>query len=111
MLRLFASKVVRNRVQVSAPAVMRLAKGFSTGDQKPEYIVGGEVPKDHVIVADVVDSLEWTLSSPPPLHQFEEVRDFVVHKARVKEYISMDGNEGLVVVFLLYFDIFVRYVK
>ncbi len=64
---------------MSAPAVMRLAKGFSTGGgdggKNPEYIVGGEVPKDHVIVADVVDSLEWTLSSPPPFHQFEEVRE------------------------------------
>jgi len=27
---------------------------------------------DNVIVPLVTDSLEWTLSSPPPLHQFEE---------------------------------------
>ncbi len=74
-LRLFSSKLVMNRAQASAPAVMQLAKGFSTGGKNPEHIVGGEVPKDHIVVADVVDSLEWTLSSPPPLHQFEEVRE------------------------------------
>lgn len=27
---------------------------------------------ENVIVPLVTDSLEWTLSSPPPLHQFEE---------------------------------------
>lgn len=27
---------------------------------------------DNVIVPLITDSLEWTLSSPPPLHQFEE---------------------------------------
>jgi hypothetical protein len=27
---------------------------------------------DNVIIPLIVDSLEWTLSSPPPLHQFEE---------------------------------------
>ncbi|KAG5185869.1 hypothetical protein JKP88DRAFT_194263 [Tribonema minus] len=25
-----------------------------------------------VVVDEVFDSLEWTLSSPPPIHQFEE---------------------------------------
>ena len=25
-----------------------------------------------IVVPDVVDTLEWTLTSPPPLHQFEE---------------------------------------
>ena len=29
-------------------------------------------PGDNVIVPLITDSLEWTLSSPPPLHQFEE---------------------------------------
>lgn len=37
---------------------------FST----PNLAAGG----DNVIVPLVTDSLEWTLSSPPPLHQFEE---------------------------------------
>jgi heme/copper-type cytochrome/quinol oxidase subunit 1 len=27
---------------------------------------------EEVVVPDVVDTLEWTLTSPPPLHQFEE---------------------------------------
>jgi heme/copper-type cytochrome/quinol oxidase subunit 1 len=27
---------------------------------------------DEVVKAEVVDSLEWTLSCPPPIHQFEE---------------------------------------
>tara|TARA_B110000305_G_C18856206_1_gene366701 strand:+ start:83 stop:289 length:207 start_codon:yes stop_codon:yes gene_type:complete len=29
-------------------------------------------PKDHVVVPEIVESLEWVLESPPPLHQFEE---------------------------------------
>jgi hypothetical protein len=39
-------------------------RAFST----PNLAAGG----DNVIVPLIVDSLEWTLSSPPPLHQFEE---------------------------------------
>merc|ERR550539_218154 len=45
----------------SAPKV--LARTFSTVDMKE-----GE----NVIIPLITDSLEWTLSSPPPLHQFEE---------------------------------------
>lgn len=29
-------------------------------------------PGENVIVPLITDSLEWTLASPPPLHQFEE---------------------------------------
>lgn len=28
--------------------------------------------EEGVVLAEVVDSLEWTLSSPPPVHQFDE---------------------------------------
>ena len=39
-------------------------RAFSTAFQLPEGA--------NVIVPLITDSLEWTLSSPPPLHQFEE---------------------------------------
>jgi len=29
-------------------------------------------PTEDVIIADMVDSIEWAIPSPPPLHCFEE---------------------------------------
>jgi hypothetical protein len=49
----------------SAPrSIKSVIRTFST----PNLASGG----DNVIVPLVTDSLEWTLTSPPPLHQFEE---------------------------------------
>ncbi|CAM9263540.1 unnamed protein product [Choristocarpus tenellus] len=49
------------QVQFAAPAVARaFCASASPG------------PSDEVVVAEVVDSLEWTLSCPPPIHQFDE---------------------------------------
>ena len=31
-----------------------------------------EVREDGVVVPELVETLEWVLDSPPPLHQFEE---------------------------------------
>mmetsp|Transcript_1550 Transcript_1550/g.2065 ORF Transcript_1550/g.2065 Transcript_1550/m.2065 type:complete len:87 (+) Transcript_1550:86-346(+) len=30
------------------------------------------VPTDDVVVPELVETLEWVLDSPPPIHQFEE---------------------------------------
>lgn len=47
-----------------SPTTTALKVFFSTSD--------GLSPGENVIVPLITDSLEWTLSSPPPLHQFEE---------------------------------------
>ncbi|KAF0684147.1 Aste57867_23877 [Aphanomyces stellatus] len=50
---------------VARPSVARpLARAFGSHAAKP-------VDAD-VVVPDLSETLEWTLSSPPPLHQFEE---------------------------------------
>ena len=41
-----------------------ITRALSTAVQLPEGV--------NVIVPLITDSLEWTLSSPPPVHQFEE---------------------------------------
>lgn len=41
-----------------------VTRALSTAVQLPEGV--------NVIVPLITDSLEWTLSSPPPVHQFEE---------------------------------------
>lgn len=54
-------------------------EGVGVGMQNSKYYTTktGEVKlkpweEEGVVLAEVVDSLEWTLSSPPPVHQFEE---------------------------------------
>ena len=60
MLRLLVPKLaIAPRVVRPALAVMRPTPRFLATDAE-------------VVVPDVVDTLEWTLTSPPPLHQFEE---------------------------------------
>lgn len=29
-------------------------------------------PSSDVVIPDIVDTLEWVISSPPPIHQFAE---------------------------------------
>ncbi|OQR98338.1 hypothetical protein THRCLA_21900 [Thraustotheca clavata] len=60
MLRVAALRTLA----AARPSVARpLAASFSSA-AKP-------VDAD-VVIPDLHDTLEWTLSSPPPLHQFEE---------------------------------------
>uniref|UniRef100_A0A7S0GIJ8 Uncharacterized protein n=1 Tax=Proboscia inermis TaxID=420281 RepID=A0A7S0GIJ8_9STRA len=60
MLRQTACKIARRAVAKSTPTFA--ARSFATEGAKSPTVV----------VPIIVDSLEWTLSSPPPLHQFDE---------------------------------------
>mmetsp|Transcript_41416 Transcript_41416/g.49689 ORF Transcript_41416/g.49689 Transcript_41416/m.49689 type:complete len:141 (+) Transcript_41416:53-475(+) len=60
MLRQTACKIARRAVAKSTPTLA--ARSFATEGAKSPTVV----------VPIIVDSLEWTLSSPPPLHQFDE---------------------------------------
>ena len=54
-----------------APRVVRPAMAVMR--PTPRFLATEVVATDsEVVVPDVVDTLEWTLTSPPPLHQFEE---------------------------------------
>jgi len=56
-----ATRPIALRVSSAGPKL--IARSFSAVNMKEG---------DNVIVPLITDSLEWTLSSPPPLHQFEE---------------------------------------
>ena len=44
---------------------------------------------EEIVKADIVDTLEWTLTSPPPLHQFDE-SPIVVEIAHLDALPNMD---------------------
>jgi len=41
-------------------------------DQKYHAVVQNDAGEIVYVVPDIDDSLEWCLTSPPPLHQFDE---------------------------------------
>jgi hypothetical protein len=57
--------IVKKIEVTSAQPGMRF---LGTAATKP---AAASIPKD-VVVPELYDTLEWTLSSPPPLHQFTE---------------------------------------
>ena len=62
--------VLGSNVESSTLSLIEFSLSFAAvrSFAAPSLADGGE----NVIVPLVVDSLEWTLSSPPPLHQFDE---------------------------------------
>jgi len=51
-------------------------------------------PGENVVVPLIANSLEWTLSSPPPIHQFNE-SPLVVETEHLKLYPGMEAEEVL----------------
>ena len=41
-------------------------------NEAPGGLIVRDVVEKDVVVPETVDTLEWVLDSPPPLHQFEE---------------------------------------
>ncbi|CAM9299186.1 unnamed protein product [Discosporangium mesarthrocarpum] len=76
MLRTFASKFTPVALKVtsftpSVGVVPSVAARALSGDAKtPPPASSDKAPE--VVQVELVDSLEWTLSSPPPIHQFDE---------------------------------------
>lgn len=54
----------------------------------------GLSPGDNVVVPLIANSLEWTLSSPPPLHQFNE-SPLVVETEHLQLYPGKEAEEVL----------------
>ncbi|GKY96081.1 hypothetical protein MPSEU_000568200 [Mayamaea pseudoterrestris] len=78
---------------VASSVRQAVARSFSTN---PDLTSGG----DNVIVPLIANSLEFTLSSPPPLHQFNESPIVVetehldLHPGKeVEEVLAMQGHE------------------
>merc|ERR1719183_1513113 len=57
-------------VRITRPAALRLASSSPKATSVRAFASLSE--GENVIVPLITDSLEWTLSSPPPLHQFDE---------------------------------------
>mmetsp|Transcript_19267 Transcript_19267/g.68488 ORF Transcript_19267/g.68488 Transcript_19267/m.68488 type:complete len:88 (-) Transcript_19267:136-399(-) len=59
------------RVAARAP---RCAPRFSGGGPTPLAHDHVKVPDDNydIVIPELVETLEWVLATPPPLHQFEE---------------------------------------
>lgn len=82
MLRIAIAKVAPVAVRPAARTILPRAGAArylaaSTSASKPPSATSGDKPKEPweeegVVLAQVEDSLEWTLSSPPPIHQFDE---------------------------------------
>lgn len=80
MLRIVVSKIapvaLRPAVYATAPraGATRFLNAAPAAPAKPDAPKTGKEPweEEGVVLAQVEDSLEWTLSSPPPIHQFDE---------------------------------------
>uniref|UniRef100_A0A7S1BKV5 Uncharacterized protein n=1 Tax=Corethron hystrix TaxID=216773 RepID=A0A7S1BKV5_9STRA len=74
-----ASLTVATLTKLPPPASTSAAREFSTPteiegemDQKYHAVVQNDAGEIVYVVPDIDDSLEWCLTSPPPLHQFDE---------------------------------------
>lgn len=74
MLRFTASKVatVALRPAVTAAAPRSAAATATTLVQQHRSCSSKTESSDEIVKVVLADSLEWTLSSPPPIHQFDE---------------------------------------
>lgn len=71
MLRFAVSKVatVALRPAVCAAAPRAAA---ATAFQQQQRSMSGKGEDEEIVKVVLADSLEWALSSPPPIHQFDE---------------------------------------
>ena len=61
------------RARLLLPAVPRAAvPAPRAAVALPQWRAFSDVVEKDVVVPETVDTLEWVLDSPPPLHQFEE---------------------------------------
>lgn len=71
MLRFAVSRVapvaLRPAFCASAPRAAAVA-----ATQQQRFCSSGPASDDDVVKVVLADSLEWALSSPPPIHQFDE---------------------------------------
>ncbi|KAL7444356.1 hypothetical protein ACHAXH_009956 [Discostella pseudostelligera] len=71
-LRSVARPLLARRAAAAGASVSRASNGVSSKATLSRCTFATFSQGENVVVPLITDSLEWTLSSPPPLHQFTE---------------------------------------
>lgn len=72
MLRLAVSKVAPSALRPALGAVAPRAAVAATSQRFCSSAPAKSDGSDEIVKVVLADSLEWALSSPPPIHQFDE---------------------------------------
>ncbi|CAM9980114.1 unnamed protein product [Scytosiphon promiscuus] len=70
MLRFTVSKVATVALRPAVCAAAPRAAAATAVQQQQRFFSGKE--DEEIVKVVLADSLEWALSSPPPIHQFDE---------------------------------------